>query len=92
MTGPEISKSLFTKHNLLSALIGVCTLTFGLFSWNAIRAFDKLDDVQKNVAAVSSTNAVQEQRIGALEARQDRTDGIVADHTTRIVKLEVSKP
>lgn len=82
------SKTLFTVHNLLVTLTGLASITFGIFTWSATRAIDKLETVSKDVSTVVSVNAVQENRIGAIEGRLDKDEVRIFNHETRIVRIE----
>lgn len=79
---------LTVKHLLGVAGLAV-SLTFGMFTYEAGRAMDKLEAIGAVVTTNDKLDAVQEARLGILENRQTFVLNTTTDHEKRITILEV---
>jgi hypothetical protein len=77
-----------TVKHLLAVSGLLVSLTFGMFTWEAERAVEKLDSLAQSQIATDRIDAVQENRVLALETSSKAMASIYTDHEKRITVLE----
>lgn len=83
-----VEKSIFSTHNLVAALLVVAGVTFGIFTWDAERALNKLDEVDASSTKTASHVEVLVNQIDTIANVQDRQSTTLLDHEKRITTLE----
>lgn len=85
----ETGKLSFLTVKHLLAVVGILTsLTFGLFTYTAGRAMDKLDHIDAIIQADLTQDAVQQKAIDSLEIRMNKFALDDTEHEKRLIILE----
>lgn len=79
---------LFNINNLLSILIGVGTITLGLFAFDAERVIGRVDQLTATTAEIHETTSLLDGKVTSLNSRVDGFGNILTEHEKRISSIE----